>query len=122
MQPDIAACQISLFVSGHSHSPSLAEIRRTDASVAATVNTGCWLRQLQPVPAHFGGPPVFVPVFVQSHVRVSLRDAVVSVELWEKPRRPEQRLPLVERLAILGRRVGPDETGENRLVQRVELV
>jgi hypothetical protein len=59
-----------VFVSGHTHAPSSARLQRDNGTTVAVVNTGCWLRQLQPVPARFGAPDVFVPMFVQTHVRV----------------------------------------------------
>jgi hypothetical protein len=121
MRPDIPACEISVFVSGHSHAPSIRELRRRDGNIAAVVNTGCWLRQLQPVAARFGGPPVFVPLYVQSHVQAFIGDSGLSVELWRKPRSAEQALPLVERLAILGKSTGEAETDESAVVGRVEL-
>jgi hypothetical protein len=67
------------------------------------VNSGCWLRQLQPVRAHFRAPAVFAGRFVQTHVRVARRDNAIAVELWERPRSAAQHLRIVERLAIFGR-------------------
>jgi UDP-2,3-diacylglucosamine pyrophosphatase LpxH len=91
--------EIGVFVSGHTHAPSLARI----AADRIVVNSGCWLRQLHPVPARLGAPPVFVSRFVQTHVRVYHARAGLEVELWEHPRPARQRLLLAERLAILGR-------------------
>ena len=95
--------QIDVFISGHTHTPSLSEFRREGGNGAVIVNSGCWLRQLRPVPAHFGGPPVFVPKFVLTHARVYPGDDGVCVELWEHPKPAPQRLRTTERLAILGR-------------------
>ena len=60
--------------------------RRENGAAASIVNSGCWLRQLQPIQAHFRGPPVFVSKFVQTHVRIFLGDYGVRVELWEHPK------------------------------------
>ena len=95
--------QIDVFVSGHTHTPALSGFRHESGDGAVIVNSGCWLRQLRAVPAHFGGPPVFVPKFVLTHARVYLGDDGVHVELWEHPRPASQRLRPTERLAILGR-------------------
>ena len=62
--------EIAVFVSGHTHAPAMSELARADGRRTVIVNTGCWLRQLQPVEARLGGPPVFVPTFVHTHVRV----------------------------------------------------
>lgn len=95
--------EIAVFVSGHTHAPALSRLSRESGSGAILVNSGCWLKQLRPVRAHLGGPPVFVPGFLQTHARVYLGDDGVQVELWEHPKPAFQRLRPTERLAILGR-------------------
>ena len=67
------------------------------------VNTGCWLRQLRPVDARLDAPAVFVPEYVQSHVRVRLTPDGLTVELWDHPRPADRRLPFLERAAVAGR-------------------
>jgi hypothetical protein len=101
--------QITVFVSGHTHAPSLTRFGQG----GALVNSGCWLRQLQSVPARFGAPPVFVSHFVQTHVRVYREEAGIQVELREHPRPARQRLLQVERLAVAGRL--PAEPGNDAL-------
>jgi UDP-2,3-diacylglucosamine pyrophosphatase LpxH len=103
MRRDLFGRDIDVFVSGHTHAPSLSEIPREDGDAAIIVNSGCWLRQLQPIHAHFRGPPVFVSKFVQTHVRVFLGDSGVRVELWEHPKPARVRLRTAERIWILGR-------------------
>jgi UDP-2,3-diacylglucosamine pyrophosphatase LpxH len=94
---------IAVFVSGHTHAPSLTGFEAGDGSRGVLVNSGCWLRQLQPVPARLGAPQVFVGRFVQTHVRVYWSADGVQVELWEHPRPTTDRPPLAERVAIAGR-------------------
>ena len=103
MGRSIRGREIDVFVSGHTHAPALSELRRENRDRAIVVNSGCWLRQLQPVRAHLGGPPVFVPKFVLTHARVYLGGDGVHVELWEHPKPTSHRLRPTERLAILGR-------------------
>jgi hypothetical protein len=93
----------AVFVSGHTHAPALSELTGADGRRMVLANTGCWLRQLQPVPAWLGGPPVFVPAYVHTHVRVRSSPGGVTVELWEHPRPAERPLPWIERAAIAGR-------------------
>jgi UDP-2,3-diacylglucosamine pyrophosphatase LpxH len=104
--------EIGVFVSGHTHAPSLTEFAGRDGQGGALVNSGCWLRQLQPVAAHLGAPPVYVGRFVQTHVRVHRGPEGIEVELWDHPRPSPQELRLAERLAIAGRL--PKEEGEHR--------
>jgi UDP-2,3-diacylglucosamine pyrophosphatase LpxH len=95
--------EISVFVSGHTHAPSLAEFDGPAGTRGALVNSGCWMRQLQPVTAHLRAPAVFASRFVQTHVRVYRDPAGIQVELWEHPRPSPQRLGVAERVAIAGR-------------------
>ncbi len=96
--------EIDVFVSGHTHLPSLAEVEKPNGGRGVMVNSGCWLRQLQPVSPHLKGPPVFVSKFVLTHVRVYVQGSSLRVELWEHPKPAEQRLTRIERLLSLDRR------------------
>jgi UDP-2,3-diacylglucosamine pyrophosphatase LpxH len=104
MAPDLDPTTVDVFVSGHTHLPSLAESERPDGRRAVLVNSGCFLRQLQPVPAHLDGPPVFVSKFVLTHVRVFVQDGGLRAELWEQPKPAQQRLGRIERVLSWGRR------------------
>lgn len=99
----MAGGDIAVWVSGHTHAPGMEQYRRPNGTTGVIVNSGCWLRQLQPTRAHLRAPAVFVNRFVQTHVRVALREGAVSAELWGHPRPSQQDLLLVERIAILGR-------------------
>lgn len=99
---DLRGREIGVFVSGHTHDPALSRLER-EGGDALIANSGCWLRQLHPVPAHLGALPVFVSTFVQTHVRIRLDGDGVRVELWERPRPAHDPLRATERLAILGR-------------------
>jgi hypothetical protein len=70
MDPAFDPTTADVFVSGHTHLPSLAEMERPDGSKSVLVNSGCFLRQLQPITPRLKGPPVFVSKFVLTHVRV----------------------------------------------------
>ena len=111
--------EIAVFVSGHTHAPAMSELARADGRRTVIVNTGCWLRQLQPVEARLGGPPVFVPTFVHTHVRVRAGQDGLAVELWDHPRPADRQLPWIERAAIAGRTpVPPPPDAEPRLMAR----
>jgi hypothetical protein len=95
--------ELAVFISGHTDAPAISTLVRADGRVTVIVNTGCWLRQLQPVDALLGAPPVFVPTFVHSHVRVRAAHDGLAVELWDQPKPAGRRLPWIERVAIAGR-------------------
>jgi UDP-2,3-diacylglucosamine pyrophosphatase LpxH len=119
MAANSSRLEIAVFVSGHTHAPAISELARADGRTTVIVNTGCWLRQLQPVKARLGAPPVFVPAFVHTHVRVRPGRGGVAVELWEHPKPAERRLPWIERAAIAGRMPRqPPIAAEPRLVAR----
>jgi UDP-2,3-diacylglucosamine pyrophosphatase LpxH len=100
--PNVRYRDIDVWVWGHSHAPSLNRVRGASRDGIAA-NCGCWLRQVRPVSAHFRAPPVFVPRFVLTHVRVHADPAGLRVELWEHARRAPWRLSWIERLAVLGK-------------------
>ena len=95
--------------------------------------------RLQPVEARFGLPAVFVPVFVQTHLRVRINDGGLVVELWDDPRPVDRqlrwidpfrivpkgpksidrRLQWIEWLAIVGRMpTNPPPLAEPRIISR----
>jgi hypothetical protein len=119
MAGNASRLQIAVFVSGHTHAPAISDLGRADGRRTVIVNTGCWLRQLQPVDARLGAPTVFVPTFVNSHVRIRSSQDEVTVELWDHPKPAERRLSWIERAAIIGRTPHqPPVAAEPRLVAR----
>ena len=50
------------------------------------VNSGCFLRQLQPVSPRLKGPPVFVSKFVLTHVSVFAEDGQLASSCGSNPR------------------------------------
>jgi hypothetical protein len=117
MDPSFDPTTADVFVSGHTHLPSLAETERPDGSKAVLVNSGCFLRQLQPITPRLKGPPIFVSKFVLTHVRVFARGGQLRVELWEQPKPAGQTLTRIERLLSIGRRAPqPPKGAKPRLV------
>jgi UDP-2,3-diacylglucosamine pyrophosphatase LpxH len=117
MDPSFDPTTADVFVSGHTHLPSLAETERPDGSKAVLVNSGCFLRQLQPITPRLKGPPIFVSKFVLTHVRVFARGGHLRVELWEQPKPAGQTLTRIERLLSIGRRPPqPPKGAKPRLV------
>ena len=104
MNPSLDPTTIDVFVSGHTHLPSFSKLEREDGKPCVLVNSGCFLRQLQPVSPHLKGPPVFVSKFVLTHVRVFVEGEDLRVELWEQPKPAHQNLTRLERLLSWGQR------------------
>jgi 3',5'-cyclic AMP phosphodiesterase CpdA len=95
--------EIAVFVSGHTHAPSLVEFVTPAGAPGAAVNSGCWLRQAHPVEARLSAPSVFASRYVLTHARVHCGAEGIEAELWEHPRPYRQKLLAVERLAVAGR-------------------
>jgi UDP-2,3-diacylglucosamine pyrophosphatase LpxH len=95
--------EIAVFVSGHTHAPSLVEFKTQTGACGAAVNSGCWLRQAHPVEARLRAPSIFVSRYVFTHARVHRGAEGIEAELWEHPRPYRQQLLVVERLAAAGR-------------------
>ncbi len=122
MDPSLDPTTVDVFVSGHTHLPSLEEVERPDGGRVAVANSGCWLRQLQPVSPHLKGPPVYVSTFVLTHVRVYAQDGSLRVELWEQPKPARQSLNRIERLLSRGRRPAqPPPHAEPRVLSSVSV-
>jgi UDP-2,3-diacylglucosamine pyrophosphatase LpxH len=121
MAGNASRLEIAVFVSGHTHAPAVSELARPDGRRTVVANPGCWLRQLQPVAAWLGGPPVFVPAFVHTHLRVRSSPAGLTVELWDHPKPAERRLPWIERAAVAGRmpRQPPPAAGPRLLARHL---
>ena len=113
MSPSLDPSAVDVFVSGHTHLPSLEEVERPDGRRCVAINSGCYLRQLHPVRPHLKGPPVFVSRFVLTHARVSAEDGALRAALWEQPKPARQSLSRLERLLSYGRRPPqpPKDTG-----------
>jgi hypothetical protein len=92
-----------LFVYGHTHTQALTSIPVGDCQ-RAFANTGTWTRKVIRVRTHLKLPPVFVPVYELTYVTVRRAGAAIVVELWERPKVLEYRLPWTERLATIGNR------------------
>ncbi len=104
MAPSLDPSTVDVFVSGHTHLPSLDEIESAGGRRHVAVNSGCYLRQLHPVRPRLKGPPVFVSRFVLTHARVFAENGALRVELWEQPKPARQSLKRIERLLSYGRR------------------
>jgi hypothetical protein len=139
MGANIVGGEIAVWISGHTHAPAISELVRPDGRTTVIANTGCWLRQLQPVDARLGAPTVFVPAFVHTQIRVRPTQGSLTVELWDHPKpvdrrfrwidplrivpkdpdRVDRRLQWIERVAIIGRMPGqPPLQAAPRLVSR----
>ena len=74
MDPSIDPTAIDVFISGHTHAPSLSEMARKDGRRAVVVNSGCLFAATAPISPRLAGPPVFISKFELTHARVYVRD------------------------------------------------
>ena len=98
-----------LFVYGHTHEQGLTQVvvdgRGGEAGARrAFANTGTWTRKVIRIRTHLRLPPVFVPTYELTYVVVRPVERAIRVELWERPKELDYRLPWTEWLATLGAR------------------
>jgi 3',5'-cyclic AMP phosphodiesterase CpdA len=110
--------EIAVFVSGHTHAPSLVEFDTPPAPAEppSTPAVGC------ASPTRYGRTWERLPFSCRAlftHARVHRGAAGIEVELWEHPRPYPQNLLAVERLAVAGRLPAePDDSASARIRAR----
>ncbi|MEJ5329315.1 MAG: metallophosphoesterase [Desulfobaccales bacterium] len=93
-----------IFIYGHTHFPSLRQLGRR-----AVINTGTWLKRLDPVAPRMGFlPHVYVPFFCLNYFRISQVEGRIAIDYRKIPKDPPQDLSLLQRLLIWGKRRPPE--------------
>lgn len=95
-RPDVCA-----FVFGHTHDAFLLE----EPGGRAIINTGTWLKILRRVPVRFGLlPAVYCPTFRLNYFRIAAENDCVMIDYIEIPKEPFEKLSLLQRALIFGRK------------------
>jgi UDP-2,3-diacylglucosamine pyrophosphatase LpxH len=96
--------QVCAFVFGHTHDAFLVE----EPGHRVIINTGTWLKILKRVSVRFGLlPGVYYPTFRLNYFRIYAEGERVAVEYVEIPKEPTEKLTLLQRFLIIGRRPAP---------------
>ena len=92
---------VCVYIFGHTHDAFLVE----EKGGRAVINTGTWLKILQRVSVRFGLlPGVYYPTFRLNYFRIYDDSGRVAIEYVEIPKVPKEKLTLLQRVLILGRR------------------
>ncbi|MEZ5427676.1 MAG: metallophosphoesterase [Pyrinomonadaceae bacterium] len=97
-EPDVC-----VYLFGHTHDAFLVE-----EEGRAIVNTGTWLKILRRVSVRFGLlPGIYYPTFRLGYFKICAEEERVVIDYVEIPKEPDEKLSLLQKFLIVGRR--PDE-------------
>ncbi|HLM00329.1 MAG TPA: metallophosphoesterase [Pyrinomonadaceae bacterium] len=89
------------YIFGHTHDAFLVE----EPEGRVVINTGTWLKILKRVSVRFGLlPGVYYPTFRLNYFKIYAENEKVIVEYVEIPKEPREKLTLLQRFLIIGRK------------------
>ncbi|MDQ4119971.1 MAG: metallophosphoesterase [Acidobacteriota bacterium] len=92
---------ICAYVFGHTHEAFLVE----EKGSRAVINTGTWLKILRRVRVRFGLlPAIYFPTFRLNYFKFSEENNRVVIDYVEIPKEPKEKLTLLQRFLIIGRK------------------
>jgi UDP-2,3-diacylglucosamine pyrophosphatase LpxH len=92
--------EVCVYIFGHTHDAFLVE-----ENGRAIINTGTWLKILKRVSVRFGLlPAVYYPIFRLNYFRIYAKAEKICIEYVEIPKAPTEKLTLLQRFLILGRK------------------
>ena len=95
-----ADAEICAYIFGHTHDAFLVE-----ENGRAIINTGTWLKILKRVSVRFGLlPGIYYPTFRLNYFKIYERDTQVIIDYIEIPKEPAEKLTLLQRFLIFGRK------------------
>jgi UDP-2,3-diacylglucosamine pyrophosphatase LpxH len=93
--PDVCA-----YIFGHTHDAFLVK-----ENGRAIINTGTWLKILKRVSVRFGLlPAVYYPTFRLNYFKIYAEEEKIVIKYVEIPKEPTEKLTLLQRFLILGRK------------------
>ena len=93
--------EVCAYIFGHTHDAFLV----AEPEGRVIINTGTWLKILKRVSVRFGLlPGVYYPTFRLNYFRIYAKEEKIVVEYVEIPKEPEEKLTLLQRFLIIGRK------------------
>jgi UDP-2,3-diacylglucosamine pyrophosphatase LpxH len=93
--------EVCAYIFGHTHDAFLVE----EPGGRVVINTGTWLKILKRVSVRFGLlPGVYYPTFRLNYFKIFAENEKIIVEYVEIPKEPEEKLTLLQRFLIIGRK------------------
>lgn len=95
--------EVCAYIFGHTHEAFLVEEIQGGRAI---INTGTWLKILRRVPVRFGFlPAVYYPTFRLNYFKIYADDArSVVIDYVEIPKQPKDKLTLLQRFLLLGKK------------------
>jgi UDP-2,3-diacylglucosamine pyrophosphatase LpxH len=104
--------EICAYIFGHTHDAFLIE-----ENGRAIINTGTWLKILRRVSVRFGLlPGVYYPTFRLNYFKIYSENEKVIIKYAEIPKRLKEKLTLLQRFLIIGRRPETEKPIRGRTV------
>ena len=111
---------IDFFVHGHTHETDLKKIsasgKRKDKGYA---NIGTWHKGLHRLKTMYGFPPVFIPSYELTYLKVFRKGGRIVAQQWEQGKEYKLSLTPLQRLACLGRFIKKHTKKETRFVREM---
>lgn len=107
-----------LYIFGHTHEESL----RMLPGGRVLCNAGTWMKRMHRMKAHFHMPPVFVPGFRLTYVRISPTGKGAKVELHARRKDFAPPLTYLERFALWGRPLPWEPKQTDTLLECMEVL
>jgi len=93
--------EVCAYIFGHTHDAFLVE----EPNGRVIINTGTWLKILKRVSVRFGLlPGIYYPTFRLNYFRIYSEGEKIIIEYVEIPKEPEEKLTLLQRFLIIGRK------------------
>ena len=98
--------EVCAYIFGHTHEAFLIE----ESGGRVVINTGTWLKILRRVSVRFGlFPAVYYPTFRLNYFRIYQESERIVIDYTEIPKAPAEKLTLLQRFLIFGRRPKPEQ-------------
>lgn len=92
--------EVCAYIFGHTHEAFLIE-----ENGRVIINTGTWLKILRRVSVRFGLlPAVYYPTFRLNYFKIYKENERIVIDYVELPKEPKEKLTLLQRFLIFGRR------------------
>jgi 2',3'-cyclic-nucleotide 2'-phosphodiesterase (5'-nucleotidase family) len=93
--------EVCAYIFGHTHDAFLVE----EPEKRVVINTGTWLKILKRVSVRFGLlPGIYYPTFRLNYFKIYPENEKIIVEYVEIPKEPEEKLTLLQRFLIIGKK------------------
>lgn len=111
---------IDFFLHGHTHEAEMKKMAvNAERKEKGHANTGSWHKGITKAPTMFGFPPVFVPKYELTYIKIFQRESQIVAQQWMFGKRYALELTPLQKLATFGKKVKSDITKETSIVKEI---